>query len=156
MKRKGLLTKILSEPLFHFILWGAVVFYVSEYIARQIDQEKALIEVERGDIELLYQRWIKQLNRPPTDDELKMFIDNYVKEEVLYREAQRLGFDQDDQFIKRRAIQKFEFFADDILRPSVVSQSALNNYFNENIDKYTIPEKIDFIQIYFTLEGSIE
>ena len=50
--------------------------------------------------------------RPPTADELKGLIDDYVKEEIYVREAMRLGIDQDDTVIRRRLRMKMEFLND--------------------------------------------
>ena len=43
--------------------------------------------------------------RPPTVGELRALVDDYVQEEVYYREAVALGFDQDNPIVRRDAGQ---------------------------------------------------
>ena len=57
----------------------------------------------------LVQVFAKTWQRPPTPEELRGLIDAYIKEEVYYREALKLGLDRDDTLIRRRMQQKLEF-----------------------------------------------
>ena len=50
--------------------------------------------------------------RPPTAAERAGLVDDYVREEVYYREALALGLDRDDTVIRRRLRQKMEFLGD--------------------------------------------
>ena len=43
-------------------------------------------------------------------------INDYVRQEVLYRRAIALGFDTDDDIIRRRLVQKVEFSAEALKR----------------------------------------
>ena len=52
--------------------------------------------------------------RPPTTEEVKGLIDQYVREEILSREAIKLGLEQNDTVIRRRLQQKMEFIAEDL------------------------------------------
>src|SRR3546814_4388104 len=51
------------------------------------------------------------MQRPPTDAELDSQIERYVRDEVLYREALRLGLDRDDAVVRRRLAQKMDMLA---------------------------------------------
>jgi hypothetical protein len=42
---------------------------------------------------------------PASEQQLQDLIDDYVKEEILYREALKLGLDKDDTIIRRRLAQ---------------------------------------------------
>lgn len=67
--------------------------------------------VRTGQVENLAATFAKVWQRPPTTEELKAQIDQYVKEEILSREAVKLGLDQNDTVIRRRLQQKMEFIA---------------------------------------------
>ena len=61
-------------------------------------------------------RWLdehleRQWRRPPTAAESDRFVADFVREEVLYREALTLGLDRDDLVVRRRLVQKMEMLA---------------------------------------------
>ena len=45
----------------------------------------------------------------------QIWIDRFVREEALVREARRLGLDRQDELIRRRLVQKMEFLAEGIV-----------------------------------------
>ena len=51
--------------------------------------------------------------RPPTAQELAGLIEDYIREEVLYREAVAMGLDRDDIIVRRRLRQKLEFLTEE-------------------------------------------
>ena len=59
-----------------------------------------------------------------------MIIDNLIKEEILYHEALKLGLDQNDKIIKRRLIQKLEFYKESE-NLNKVKEENLIEYYNE-------------------------
>ena len=80
-------------------------------------------------IENLAATFSKVRQRPPTAEELKGQIDQYVREEILSREAMKLGLDQNDTIIRRRLQQKMEFLAEDFAagaEPTEVRRELLN------------------------------
>ena len=66
--------------------------------------------------------------RPPTAEELKGLIDDHVKEEILSREAIKLGLDQNDTIIRRRLRQKMEFLAEDFAATAEPTDAELEAY----------------------------
>ena len=52
----------------------------------------------------------------------QQLVDDYIRDEVLFREALALNLDNNDQLIRRRLIQKMEYlsqgFYDDIPVPT--------------------------------------
>ena len=45
-------------------------------------------------------------------------VEDYVKDEIYFRESKRLGLDVDDAIIRRRLVQKLTFLTEDIARTS--------------------------------------
>lgn len=75
-------------------------------------------------------------------------IDDFVREEIYYREALALGLDRDDTVIRRRLRQKMEFLSDsgaDLLEPAA---GELEAYFATNEQTYRSPPALAFEQIY--------
>ena len=114
MKQK--IKQVLREPFLHFLLIGLAIFISSSYIARKREIHKIIID--KAVIAKLTLAWQSQFGRTPNSSELKMAMDDYVKQEVLVREAQQLGLNQDDEIIKRRLQQKMAFIIkDNIILP---------------------------------------
>ena len=55
--------------------------------------------------------------RPPSEQELQGLIEDYIRDEVFYREGRAAGLDRDDVIIRRRVRQKMEFLAEDMSVP---------------------------------------
>jgi hypothetical protein len=49
--------------------------------------------------------------------ELQGLIEDYIRDEVFYREGRAAGLDRDDALIRRRVRQKMEFLAEDMSVP---------------------------------------
>ncbi len=107
--------RVLREPLVHFLLLGGVLFLIfgltNQTGTTNSDQR---IVVSAGRIEQLATVFGKTWQRPPTSKELKGLIDDFVLEEVYYRQAVAMGIDRDDTIIRRRLRQKLEFLTDDV------------------------------------------
>jgi hypothetical protein len=52
--------------------------------------------------------------RPPTEEELRGLVEDYIRDEIFYREGRAAGLDRDDFVIRRRVRQKLEFLAEDL------------------------------------------
>jgi peptidyl-prolyl cis-trans isomerase C len=145
--------KILQEPLLHFLVIGALIFVVFSVANREeVNLDEKKIVVSAGDIQRLSANWSKKWNRPPTETELQGLVESYIREEVYYREALALGLDQDDTVLRRRLMQKMEFLSNDLADLNNPDETALNDYFLENQDKYELPARISFTHIYFSLD----
>jgi len=142
-----------KEPLFHFLIIGALIFVVFSTVNKnELTVSGNKIVVTANDIERLSDNWSKKWNRPPTETELRGLVESYIREEVYYREALALGLDQDDTVVRRRLMQKVEFLTSDLADLSKPDDTALNKYFLDNQDKYELPERVSFTHIYFSLD----
>lgn len=136
------------EPLVHFLLAGAFIFALYAWVGDD-DRESGRIVVSVEQVEQLALVWQRTWNRPPTDEELQGLVRNYIKDEVYYREALKLGLDVNDQVIRRRLRQKLEFFATESAVQELPSQEVLKAWFGENAQRYEAPPTYTFEQVYF-------
>ena len=90
--------------------------------------------------------WQGQMGRAPTAEELHHLLQNWVEEEMLYREAMALGLDDADEIVRRRLVQKISFVAeqDAAVEPD---RQAVRSWFEGNRDRYRLPERISFEQL---------
>jgi len=104
--------KLLREPLVHFLLLGALLFGVSAVVppAAGVDSEHRIV-ITPGRIENLNLSFRRAEGRDPTPAEAQFLIDDYVREEVLCREARALGLDRDDTLVRTVLRQRMEYLA---------------------------------------------
>jgi len=140
------------EPLVHFLALGLGLFVIYGWLnsdaARSSTGDR--IDVSEPEIAYLSQTWSRQWGRPPTSKELDGLVNEYIREEVLYREALAMGLDGDDTIIRRRLVQKLEFLAEDLAMSIGASDDQLDDFFEEGRETYRVPARVSFTHIYFS------
>jgi hypothetical protein len=140
---------VLRSPLLHFLVIGAAIYLLYGIADRETTTASPnTITVTAGDIKWLQRSWQKRWNRPPTPQEQKGLIDQFVRETVMYREALAMGLDQDDVIIRRRLAQKLEFLFQDLADAVAPSTQELRDYFESNRDRYRDPSVLTLTHIF--------
>ena len=144
--------RILREPLFHFLVLGALVF--GFYLALRGDDSVAdnIIQVSPDKVENLAALFERTWQRPPRAEELEGLVNDYLREEVIYREGVAMGLDQNDTVIRRRIRQKLEFVIEDMMRGPDPDDSVLEEFLADQSERFRIPPRYSFQQIYFSPE----
>jgi hypothetical protein len=141
--------KLLREPFLHFLLLGAAIFAIHDFVKGDGDRQGLdNIAVSQGAIEHLSTGFVRTWHRPPSQEELDSLIADYVREEVYYREAVALGLDKDDIVIRRRLRQKLEFISEDIAGLEEPSEKDLQTYLDEHAGDFVRESQFTFDQIY--------
>ncbi|MBT24371.1 MAG: rotamase, partial [Gammaproteobacteria bacterium] len=73
----------MSKKILIFLLI-ALFLYLFDWFLNN-DNEN-MIYVSDNDIDFLVATWNDQMQRPPSEEELKTIIENFIQNEVLYRE----------------------------------------------------------------------
>lgn len=141
--------RIFREPLFHFFLLGLLIFgwffFLNPPAPNEGDDSK--IVIDNQDVERLSSQFENTWRRRPTPVEMERILEAMVREEVLVREATKLGFDQGDSVVRARLAKKMEFLTTSLAQSMVPEDSVLIAYFNENADAYSLPPEIAFEQL---------
>lgn len=116
-------------------------------------KDERLIYISEEEVYSLLNTWALQVGRNPNPDEAKAVIDNLIEEEILYREALRLGLDANDQIIKRRLAQKLMFLKQESRGEKLRDEEVLN-FYNENKEKYLIARQFDFTHLFFAKDSN--
>jgi len=140
--------KILKEPLLHFLLIGAVLFLVYNLV--NTEQKENEIIIDDNLINELAAKWELKRNRQPNLPELKGLVNQYVEQEILYREALAMNLDHNDEIVKRRLAQKMEFISDELAEILQPTEEMLKEYFKKNEENYKKPSVFTFNQVYFS------
>ena len=135
---------LLKQPLLWFLAIGLALFIADSRIPENRDE----IVITPALRDRLATLWTTQTGLVATEAELNSLLDNWLKEEVLYREALRLGLDQEDSIVRRRLVQKLGFIAESQTIPTP-EQGELEAFYQENIDDYTLPVRYSFRHLYF-------
>ena len=143
------MSKLFKEPLLHFLILGGLIFYLYSLVA---DQGRAGDEifVSQGQQENLINTFSRTWQRPPTPEEYKGLLDDYVRQEIAYREGQAMGMDQDDIIIRRRMRQKLELLAEDVASLAAPTDEQLEAFLAENREEFLLEPRLSLHHIYFS------
>jgi len=137
---------LLREPLLWFFIVGAVLFAADNYFSQQPDT----VVVDENVRDRLNKLWQGQTGNPTTKRELDSLVQKWIREEVLFREALRLGLDRDDSIVRRRLVQKLGFLVEEVIEEDDDQRQAVQKYYDEHIANYSLPVRYSFSQILFS------
>jgi len=146
-----------QQPSLHFVLIGVALFAAYQWAETRPGADGKTIVVDRDALltYLQYRARAFDLARSADtldrldENELAALIDDYVREEVLYREALALGLDRNDFVIRQRLIQKLEFINRDLTEEMTeLSDAEVQRYFAAHRDTYIQPAQIAFSQVF--------
>lgn len=144
--------KLIHEPLVHFLAIGAGLFLLNGLLggsfATQSEQNANRIVVSQGQVEHLTAQFARTWQRPPTEAEVKGLIDEYVLDEISYREALALGLDRDDPTIRRRLRLKLETLNEDIVAAVPPSDEDLQKFLEKHPDSFRREPQVAFRQVF--------
>ena len=142
--------KLIKEPLLHFLFIGVLLFLVFEFLPNSSGEEQDEIVITQGDIKSLKANFARTWQRPPTDRELTGIVEEFIREEIAYREAKAMGLDRDDSVIRRRLRMKMELLIEDIAGLTSPTDEELQTYLTANRENYSIPPQVSFMQVYLS------
>jgi hypothetical protein len=143
------LRAVLREPLLHFLIAGAGIFLLYGTLSGPGDDANDEILVTIGQVEHLTSIFLKTRQRLPTPQELAGLIDNYIVEELLYREAVAIGLDRDDTIVRRRMRQKMDFLLDDLATIEPTDEE-LQQYLSEQPERFRRDARFSFDHFYIS------
>ncbi|HWA07999.1 MAG TPA: hypothetical protein VG838_00890 [Opitutaceae bacterium] len=128
--------KLLREPLVHFLLLGGALFGIFALAGRWTEQRPDRIVITPGLIENLQLGFARSARRDPTPQELDAVIEDYVREEVLNREAVARGLDRDDPVVRRRLRERMEFLTEDDAEAAAPTDAQLNDFLQQHPESF--------------------
>jgi hypothetical protein len=87
--------------------------------------------------------------RQPNEQELQGLVEDYIRDELFYREGRAAGLDRDDVIIRRRVRQKMEFLADDMSVPEP-SDEQLAAYLASDPERFRTEDRLTFHQVFLS------
>lgn len=142
--------RLYRDPLLHFLLIGAGLFAVNAAIRRSAETDAAgRIVITAADVDRLRHSWTRNRGRRPTDAEMRQVLEHSIREEVLFREAMRLGLADEDTVVRQRMVAKMEFLNSSVAEQAEPGELELRAFFEDNRENYRSSPTISFEQLYF-------
>jgi len=153
MQIRRFLAGALREPLTHFLLVGLAIFLFFDVFGGDVDVGDRRIVVNEAQVRRLADQWSQTWQRPPNANELDGLIRDYIKEEIYYREALRLGLDRDDVIVRRRLRSKMEFLANSEAETAAPSDAELQAWRDKYPARYAPDPVYSLDQVYVSTSG---
>jgi hypothetical protein len=147
--RSQFLSRLIGEPLLHFALIGAALFllYGSRNDATLVPDTAAPIEITPELADRIAGQFRAVWNRDPTPQEREGLIRDFIREEVLYRDALALGLDRDDAVIRQRMRLKMELLSDGMAESLTPDDATLATWFEPRAQEFAAPPEVTFQQV---------
>ncbi len=129
-------------PVLWFAIIAVALFAIDSYRTQDSIIVDGLVKKQISDL------WVAQMGQEPNQDSLSLLVKRWVREEMFYREAVRLGLSREDTIIRRRLVQKLEFLAQDV-DDELVTEADIEAYYEANHKKYLLPTRYSLSQVYF-------
>ncbi|MFL6547470.1 MAG: peptidyl-prolyl cis-trans isomerase [Povalibacter sp.] len=140
--------RVLREPLLHFFLIGLALFGLYGWLKSDVPSSPNEIVISQGQLQSLQIQFERVWRRPASKDELQGLIDNWIREEVFYREGIAMALDRDDPIVRRRVGQKLEFILDSAEPPSP-TDAELQAWLDAHPGEYEIEPVYSLKQVFF-------
>jgi hypothetical protein len=151
----AMLRRLLREPLVHFLAAGALIYLAWGLWGQRGADDTHHIVVDRAAL-LQYLQYQAKAFEPGTfgeqldamsPAERQQLIDNYLREEVLYREAKALGLERGDYVMRLRLVQKMGFLLE-TSSDEKPTDAELQQYLDENAALYAVAPSWTFTHVF--------
>ena len=153
---------LLKEPLFQF-LFIALLLLLGERLINADDYAYDQYHIEVDDAVLLQFMQLRAKTFKPEEalqalqalsaEDRQRLMDDYAREEALFREAMALNLDKNDQIIRRRLIQKMDYLAQGFYdEADPLTEDDLRDYYGEHRDEYKKPASATFTHVFVSSE----
>jgi hypothetical protein len=148
-------SKILKDPLAHFLLAGVLLFVVATALNPPAAQDDVIV-VDRAAI-LNFVQYRSKAFEPNAAAALfdsmdsaaqERIIDDFIREEALFREAKALSLETNDYVIRQRMVQKIEFLAEAAATGKAPSAEEVRAYYDANADMFKSPPSATFSHVF--------
>ena len=140
---------LLREPLLHFLVLGAALFGLFSVVGKKDAEAPTKLVISASRVATLADRFARTWRRPPTEQELQGLVEDYIRDEIFYREGRAAGLDRDDFVIRRRVRQKMEFLAED-MAAAEPSDEQLAAYLAANPERFRTEDRLTFHHIFLS------
>ena len=149
---KPLVISLLREPLCQFLFLGGMIFVLHAWLQNDAGQSQELyqIEVTEQQRDALHAAFIAENGRPATEAELHIRLQQWLDEQMLYRQALALGLDKRDAIVRRQMVQKMRFLLADSHPVAEPTTDDLQAWLDTHPQRYGHSPRLSFQQVYLS------
>jgi hypothetical protein len=137
-------TGLWREPLMHFCVLGALIFGIDMLLHPPATDNYKDIVVSKALRQSFIDGFDEDKQRVPSAAELQQSIDNWVANEILYREGKALGVDRGDDAIRDRIVFKVQELITSQISVPQPTDDELRGWFASNHAQFDEPERVGF------------
>lgn len=137
------LAALLREPLFHFVVLGALIFGADAAITAWRGGERDIV-VPAAARKEAHDTFVAAARREPTEAEMRQFLGRWLDNEILYREGLALGLDKGDPAMRERVIFKALTMVQAGITLPAIDEKGLAAWFEANRKRYDVPARLTF------------
>jgi peptidyl-prolyl cis-trans isomerase C len=164
-------SSVIKQPLVQFLAVGLAIYLGLSWFAPKTESGRVFdlgrsgssgeiskrIVVEREELLAFVQSRTQEPDLRATvrafdglaADQRELWIERFVREEALVREARMLGLDRNDELIRRRLVQKMEFLTLGVVEGERgVETSELEAFYRAHGPEYRIPAVLTFAHVF--------
>jgi len=138
------------------VLLGAFVFAVYSSLAPSEGPGDAppvvsrRIEVSEARLRELLNLFRQNEGRLPSHAELTKAADDWVHDEILFREALVRGLDRNDPLVRQRLVKLMQWYLTGSAKGGEPGEAELRSYYEANQERYRARSGIHFEQVFFS------
>lgn len=143
------------------MLAGAVLFLAFEWVNDDRPAPADEIRVDQATLVQFLTNRDPRLNADTaktvlggmTSERRDALIEDYVREEVLFRQAREIGLDPYDHVGRRRLIAQLDYINRGFIEDTMeFADDELRAFHEANSERYVVPPEITFTHVYFSAE----
>ncbi len=145
---------LLKRSWVHVLIAGALISgtWLLVFGPKLPSQDMQRVVITDDDVNYLVASWQKTWQRPPTKEELSTAVLNYVRDEILYREALNRNFDENNAMVRRSLVMQMNMIAEGQGRSSAIDDASIAAYYDLRKEKFMQPARVSFVQVYYNPE----
>jgi len=139
---RKILSILINEPLTWFLGLALLIFAIDQHL----NPETRSIIIDPARQQDIADRWAAQMGAAPSGEQLSALTEDWLIEELFYREALRLNLNENDLIVRRRLVQKYGFLVEQVPE-QLLTETAIEDFYLANQARYEAPLRFSFEHI---------
>jgi len=113
-------------------------------------EDASRVVFTEADVAQVRAKFMRTWNRPPTAVELRKGLEQYIRNEILYREALARNLDRADPIVRLTMVRKITMMGTAKAEATELTDEEIQAYFALRKERYRIPATVNLMQVYLS------
>lgn len=113
-------------------------------------EDASRVVFTEADVAQVRAKFMRTWNRPPTAVELRKVLEQYIRNEILYREALARNLDRADPIVRLTMVRKITMMGTAKAEAAELTDEEIQAYFALRKERYRIPATVNLMQVYLS------